>query len=77
MKAAVDNLHSMTGQSDKISYQKDNLFEEVEKIEGISADEVVDAVFKLVKDADLLRLFYNMKSAEARKRLIECVLCAP
>ncbi|CAN0919441.1 hypothetical protein LINGRAHAP2_LOCUS31464 [Linum grandiflorum] len=77
LKAAVDNLHAMTSQSDQTITQKDNLYEEVEKIEGISADEAVDAAFKLVKDADLLRLFYGMRSAEARKRLIERVLRAP
>ncbi|CAN0862238.1 hypothetical protein LINGRAHAP2_LOCUS8421 [Linum grandiflorum] len=77
LKAAVDNLHAMTSQSDQTITQKDNLYEEVENIEGISADEAVDAAFKLVKDADLLRLFYGMRSAEARKRLIERVLRAP
>ncbi|CAN0837578.1 hypothetical protein LINGRAHAP2_LOCUS1849 [Linum grandiflorum] len=77
LKVVVDNLQSMTGQSDQTNTHKDNLYEEVETIEGMSTDEAVDAAFKLVKDADLLRLFYNMRSAEARKRLIERVLRAP
>ncbi|CAN0928442.1 hypothetical protein LINGRAHAP2_LOCUS36494, partial [Linum grandiflorum] len=66
LKAAVDNLQSMTGQSDQTNSLKDNLFEQVEKVEGISADEVVDAAFKIVKGADLLRLFYSMTSTEAQ-----------
>ncbi|CAN0843606.1 hypothetical protein LINGRAHAP2_LOCUS3937 [Linum grandiflorum] len=77
LKAAVDNLQSMTGQSDQTNNLKDNLFEQVEKVEGISADEAVDAAFKIVKDANLLRLFYSMTSAEARKRLIQRVLREP
>ncbi|CAN0885263.1 hypothetical protein LINGRAHAP2_LOCUS15073 [Linum grandiflorum] len=77
LKAAVDNLQSMTGQSDQTNNLKDNLFEQVEKVEGISADEAVDAAFKIVKDADLLRLFYSMTSVEARKRLIQQVLREP
>ncbi|CAN0898954.1 hypothetical protein LINGRAHAP2_LOCUS19997 [Linum grandiflorum] len=77
LKAAVDNLQSMTGQSDQTNNLKDNLFEQVEKVEGISAGEVVDAAFKIVKDADQLRLFYSMTSAEARKRLIQRVLREP
>ncbi|CAN0899820.1 hypothetical protein LINGRAHAP2_LOCUS20492 [Linum grandiflorum] len=68
---------SMTGQSDQTNNLKDNLFEQVEKVEDISADEAVDVAFKIVKDADLLRLFYSMTSAEACKRLIQRVLREP
>ncbi|CAN0888323.1 hypothetical protein LINGRAHAP2_LOCUS15824 [Linum grandiflorum] len=77
LKAAVNNLQSMTGQSEQTNNLKDNLFAQVEKVEGISADDAVDAAFKIVKDADLLRLFYSMISAEARKRLIQRVLREP
>ncbi|CAN0838603.1 hypothetical protein LINGRAHAP2_LOCUS2242 [Linum grandiflorum] len=77
LKAAVDNLQSMTGQSEQTNNLKDNLFEQVEKMEGISADDAVDAAFKIVKDTDLLRFFYSMTSAEARKRLIQRVLREP
>ncbi|CAN0906781.1 hypothetical protein LINGRAHAP2_LOCUS24439, partial [Linum grandiflorum] len=77
LKAAVDNLQSMTGQFDQTNNLKDNLFREVQKVEGISTDDAVDAAFKLIKDADLLRLFYSMSSTEACKGLIQRVLRDP
>ncbi|CAN0915310.1 hypothetical protein LINGRAHAP2_LOCUS29058 [Linum grandiflorum] len=76
-KAQQSDATSRPKKFDQTNNLKDNLFEQVEKVEGISADEAVDAAFKIVKDADLLRLFYSMTSAEARKHLIQRVLREP
>ncbi|CAN1272349.1 hypothetical protein LINPERPRIM_LOCUS14514 [Linum perenne] len=48
--------------------QKDAIMEELEKLEGLTEDQVVDAALILVNDEWKLRLFYKLKSDEAKTR---------
>ncbi|CAN1121769.1 hypothetical protein LINPERHAP2_LOCUS958 [Linum perenne] len=50
--------------------QKDAIMEELEKLEGLTEDQVVDAALILVNDEWKLRLFYKLKSDAAKTRFV-------
>ncbi|CAN1126390.1 hypothetical protein LINPERHAP2_LOCUS3407 [Linum perenne] len=50
--------------------QKDAIMEELEKLEGLTEDQVVDAALILVNDEWKLRLFYKLKSDATKTRFV-------
>ncbi|CAN1136030.1 hypothetical protein LINPERHAP2_LOCUS9219 [Linum perenne] len=71
---AVKSLRSMVDESDTVHRQRSAVFEQVEKIAGLSYDQMIDATTRLGKDDSMLEIFFNIKSEEARRRFIERLL---
>ncbi|CAN1188692.1 hypothetical protein LINPERHAP2_LOCUS39482 [Linum perenne] len=74
LEDAVSSLKSMLVDSDAIHNQRNLLFEELKKIEGLTMEQVMDATVSLGKDDRMLQIFFNMVDPAARKCLVERVI---
>ncbi|CAN1121795.1 Uncharacterized protein At2g29880 [Linum perenne] len=74
LEDAVSSLKSMMVESDVVHTQRNMLFEELKKIEGLTMAQVMDATVSFGKDDRMLQIFFNMTDPEDRKCLVERVI---
>ncbi|CAN1276327.1 hypothetical protein LINPERPRIM_LOCUS15976 [Linum perenne] len=74
LEDAVSSLKSMLVESDAVHNQRNMLTDELEKIDGLSRAQVMDATVALGKDDRMLQIFFNMVDLEDRKCLVERVI---
>ncbi|CAN1177742.1 hypothetical protein LINPERHAP2_LOCUS33284 [Linum perenne] len=74
LEDAVSSLKSMIVESDVVKNQRNRLFEELKKIDGLTMEQVMDATLSFGKDDRMLQIFFNMTDPEARKCLVERAL---
>ncbi|CAN1170024.1 hypothetical protein LINPERHAP2_LOCUS28753 [Linum perenne] len=74
LEDAVSSLKSMMVESDVVHSQRNMLFDELKKIDGLTMAQVMDATVSLGKDDRMLQIFFNMTDPEDRKCLVERVI---
>ncbi|CAN1177634.1 hypothetical protein LINPERHAP2_LOCUS33206 [Linum perenne] len=74
LEDAVSSLKSMLVEFDAVHSQRNMLYDELKKFEGLTMEQVMDATVSLGKDDRMLQIFFNMVDPEARKCLVERVI---
>ncbi|CAN1160252.1 hypothetical protein LINPERHAP2_LOCUS23197 [Linum perenne] len=69
LEDAVSSLKSMIVESDAVHSQRNMLFDELKKIDGLTMEQVMDATLSFGKDDRMLQIFFNMTDPEARRVL--------
>ncbi|CAN0880478.1 hypothetical protein LINGRAHAP2_LOCUS13674 [Linum grandiflorum] len=73
IKETINTLRSMLEESDTLHKQKNMLYEEIGKIEGLTEDQVMDAAISIVKDDNMTpRLKQKCSSSSS---ICRCSIC--